>query len=25
VLGWTEDQTGVRIRYREVVNSNAAP
>ncbi len=25
VLGWTQDQTGVRIRYREVLNSNAAP
>jgi serine/threonine protein kinase len=25
VLGWTQDQTGVRIRYREVVNSNAPP
>jgi hypothetical protein len=25
VLGWTQDQTGVRIRYREVLNANAAP
>ncbi len=25
VLGWTQDQAGVRIRYREVLNSNAAP
>ena len=25
VLGWAPDQTGVRIRYREVLNSNATP
>lgn len=25
VIGWAQDQSGVRIRYREVLNSNAAP